>query len=40
MDLGLPLRKAVSPWGTCVPTLFSGGAPHRCGGRVTATAGA
>jgi len=26
MDLGLPLRKAVSSWGSCVPTLFSGGA--------------
>jgi hypothetical protein len=39
MDLGLPMRKAVSPWGTCVPTLFNGGAtPLR--GRVTATAGA
>ena len=25
MDWGLPLRKAVSPWGTCVPTLFREG---------------
>jgi hypothetical protein len=40
MDLGLPLRKAVSLWGTCVPTLFREGRRTAAGGRVTATAGA
>jgi hypothetical protein len=38
MDLGLPLRKAVAPWRTCVPTHFGGGAT--AAGRVTATVGA